>query len=325
MTSDASSIGIGTAAALATSDVPVLSPADDAAEARRRLVDRRFTTARDLPVCDDAGQLVGSVRIEELLAAPTEATVGDIMDDDPPVIAPDTDEKVAAWHAVRHGESSLLVVDDRRRLAGVVPPDRLLRVLLHEHEQDVARLGGFLASARTAEHASREPVARRLGHRLPWLMLGLVGALAAALVMGGFEARLEANLTLALFVPGIVYLADAVGTQTEALVIRGLSIGVRIREVVWRELVTGVLAGVIVAGLFVPVGLLVWGEPDVVAAVACALLAACASANAIAMALPALFERFGLDPAFGSGPLATVLQDLLSIAIYLGIATAIVG
>ena len=143
--------------------------------------------------------------------------------------------------------------------------------------------------------------------------------------MGGFEARLQANLTLALFVPGIVYLADAVGTQTEALVIRGLSIGVPIREIVWRELATGVLAGVVVASLFVPVGLLVWGEPGVVAAVACALLAACASANVIAMALPALFDRLGLDPAFGSGPLATALQDLLSIALYLGIAVAILG
>lgn len=66
--------------------------------------------------------------------------------------------------------------------------------------------------------------------------------------MGGFEERLRSNLSLALFVPGVVYLADAVGTQTETLIIRGLSIGVWIREVVMRELMTGVLAGLIVGG-----------------------------------------------------------------------------
>jgi hypothetical protein len=67
------------------------------------------------------------------------------------------------------------------------------------------------------------------------------------------------SLRRTTFVPGVVYLADAVGTQTEALVIRGLSIGVGIREVAIRELVTGILAGVILGGLFLPIGLLIWG------------------------------------------------------------------
>ena len=315
---------VGTAAALATSEVPVLDPSDQVGEVRARLVERRFATVRDVAVCGFDRTLVGVVRIEDLLAADASTAVATLMDPDPPSLTADTSEEVAAWHAVRHGESSLLLVDDQRRLVGVIPPERLLDTLLHTHEQDVARLGGFLASARTAEHASRESVARRLAHRLPWLLVGLAGALAAAGLMAGFEERLRANLLLALFVPGIVYLADAVGTQTEALVIRGLSIGVRLRDVVWRELATGVLAGMIVAALFVPIGLLIWGDTAIVAAVALALLASCTTANAIAMALPALFDRLGLDPAFGSGPLATVIQDLLSIALYLGIAVALV-
>jgi len=72
--------------------------------------------------------------------------------------------------------------------------------------------------------------------------------------------------------------------------------------------------------LFFPFAAHGWGDERIAAAVALALFAACSTATAIAMALPAIFQRLGYDPAFGAGPLATVLQDLLSIAVYFAIA-----
>jgi magnesium transporter len=56
--------------------------------------------------------------------------------------------------------------------------------------------------------------------------------------------------------------------------------------------------------------------------VALVIFAACATASFVALSLPWLLSRLGIDPAFGSGPLATVIQDLLSVIIYLAIATA---
>jgi magnesium transporter len=163
-----------------------------------------------------------------------------------------------------------------------------------------------------------------LWHRLPWLVVGLAGALAAAFIVGSFEDRLRSNVALAFFIPGIVYMADAVGTQTETLVIRGLSVGVQIRDVVKREIVTGLLVGLAIAALFLPVALWQW-DYDVAVAAALALLAACSMATLVAMLLPWLLSRAGKDPAFGSGPLATVVQDLSSILIYFGIVVLIVG
>lgn len=156
-------------------------------------------------------------------------------------------------------------------------------------------------------------------------MLGLVGALASAGIVSSFQRDLESTITLAFFLPGVVCMADAVGTQTEAVVIRGLSVGVPIGLVVRRELITGLAVGVVIAAAFLPVGMAFWGDADVVIAVALALFAACSTATLVAMALPWLFDRLGTDPAFGSGPLATVVQDLLSLLISFAVAAVLVS
>jgi magnesium transporter len=130
---------------------------------------------------------------------------------------------------------------------------------------------------------------------------------------------------LVFFIPGIVYLADAVGTQTEALIIRGISLGVSVRSVVYREIITGVLVGGGIGLLLFPVVWWRWEDARVALAVSLAVFTACSVANAIALALPLMMRRMGTDPAFGSGPLATVTQDLVSILIYLAIATWLVG
>ena len=83
--------------------------------------------------------------------------------------------------------------------------------------------------------------------------------------------------------------------------------------------------GIALALTFSPVALWRWGQPDIVLAVALSLLGACSIATVIATSLPWLLQRLGFDPAFGSGPLATVIQDLLSILLYFLIAVAIVG
>jgi Divalent cation transporter len=132
-------------------------------------------------------------------------------------------------------------------------------------------------------------VTQRLYHRLPWLLLGLVGAMTSALLVGAFEEQLDKKVLLAFFVPAVVYMADAVGTQTETVLIRGLSVGVTVREVALRELLTGAVVGAVVGAAFVPFALVGWGDGEVAAAVALALFASCSIATLVAMALPWLF------------------------------------
>ena len=316
-------------------EVPLCSPSTTVAELHRLLMGGRFDSVADVAVVeqDDAGadalparhRLLGLIRVETILGADPSARAADLMDPDPPAVAPGTDQEAAAWKAARHGESSLAVVDGAGGFRGLVTPQRLLTVLLTEHDQDLARLGGFLSSSASARHAMDEPLAARLWHRLPWLLVGLLGSAGAAVLVRGSEADLASDVRLAFFIPGIVYMADAVGTQTEALVIRGLSVGVPIGGVFRLESLTGLLVGLVLAGASLPAVWLVLGSAELAVTVAIALLAACTVATVIAMALPWLVARLGHDPAFGSGPLATVVQDLLSLVIYFGVAAVVIG
>jgi magnesium transporter len=316
-------LSLETAAEHVCRQVPITRPDALAGDVRRSLAGWQFEVATHIAVCEGE-RLAGILTIEALLRAPEGAAMRDLMDTDPPVVAPGLDQEVTAWRAVKHGESALAVVDEDGRFIGFIPPHRLLAVLLWEHDEDMVRLGGFLRNSSAALSASEEQVPRRLWHRLPWLGLGLVGAVLAADLIGAFAHHLEHHLVLAFFLPGVVYLADAVGTQTETVIVRGFSLGVGVERVLAREALTGVLVGALLALAFLPFALWRWGDPAVAATVALAILAACSTATLVGMALPWAMQRLGFDPAFGSGPLATVLQDLLSIVIYFAIAAGLV-
>ena len=313
-------LSLESAARHATRDVPVVEPSQRIEGVRSSLIGRRFESASHIVVCE-AGLFRGVLTIEALLSSPAEVTVESVMNAGAPIVGPGVDQEVAAWRAVRRQESALSVVDGEGRFLGLISPHRLLTVLLSEHEEDLSRIGGFMRNTSAARRSSEEPAPRRFGHRIPWLLLGLGGALIAADLVGTFEGELRTNVLLAFFIPGIVYLADAVGTQTETVVVRGLSLGIPMGRMFFRELLAGLAIG---AALAVIAGPLVWWRWDSAGAglsVGLSVLAACSTATLTAMALPWLFDASGLDPAFGSGPLATVVQDLFSIWIYLSIST----
>ena len=315
---------IRTAAAHVATNVPVASPDDTAGALRRSLEGVRYVSLADVAVCEGS-RLVGLVRMEDLMAAPATTRLADIMDRTNLEIDPSAPQGIAAWQMVQQGESSIVVVDAEKRFIGLIPPVRMLDVLLAEHEEDLSRLAGVLHDAGAARRSSEEPVRRRLWHRLPWLFVGLIGAMASAALLSGFRDHLEETVVLAFFLPAIVYMADAVGTQTETLVVRGLSVGVPIRDVLRKEVVTGGLIGLLIGVAFFPFALLGFGEPEVAVTVSVSLVLACSVASAVALVLPWALSRLGWDPAFGSGPLATVIQDLLSLAIYLSVAAALVS
>jgi magnesium transporter len=313
---------VGLAREHATHRVPTAGAKQTVDEVRSSLAGQSFESASDVAVLD-GDELAGLLSIERLLAVDGDALVEEVMDADPPTAAPDTDREAVAWKMINRGESSVPIVDSTGDFIGLVPPNRMLNVLMTEHDEDVARLGGYLASTDRARQAAEERVTRRLWHRLPWLLVGLVGAIASAGIIGAFEQELDSNVLLAFFIPGVVYMAAAIGTQTQTVLIRGFAVGVSLRHVLRRELISGLLLSLAISAAFLPVAAAGWGDTDVALGVTLALFASSIAATLVAIALPWGFQRAGADPAFGSGPLATVIQDLVTIGIYFAVALPI--
>ena len=313
---------LGVAAEHATKRVPTATARDEVGAVRDNLLEARYDAVEDVVVLD--GEMVaGLVPIETLLASPSDSLIASVMDPAPPVVGPRTDQSRVAHQMVERAECSVAVVDAAGRFVGLIPPYRMLAVLLADYDRSLARLGGYAARGRAVRLAAEEPVRRRIWHRLPWLLVGLIGAMLSAVAVGSFEGQLEQNVLIAVFLPAVVYMADAVGTQTETVLIRAMAEGVTARSIARREITSGVAIGLLVAGAFFLFAVAAWGDASVAAAVALALVASCSIATLVALALPAAISRFGKDPAFGAGPLATVIQDLLSVVVYLAIASAI--
>jgi magnesium transporter len=311
-----------TAADLMTAAVPRARPGDTVAAAWEALRRHRLEEASHLYLADDRSRLVGQAPIETLLLAGLHVPLSDLQGDPPVEVHPDDNAETAALLAVERHDADVAVVDGQRRLLGAIPIGRLLALLHEEHVDDILRMGGV-------DPAHPVPMAQdgtlsAFRARMPWLMLGLVGGWLAAGIARLFEEALTKEITLAFFLPLVVYMADAVGTQTETVLVRSLAYGrVSLGAQLLREGAIGLLIGGALGGLAGLGFLLVDGRGSVSLVLASTLAATSLEATLVASLLPWGLARLGADPALASGPIATVLQDLLSVAIYLSIATAL--
>jgi magnesium transporter len=310
------------AADLMTTAIPRAAPADSVARALSTLQEGPLEEAGHLYLVDAQGRLAGQVPVERLLAAGPEQVLSDLQGPPPLEVSPDDVAESAALLAVERHEADVTVVDEQGRLLGAIPIGRLLALLHEEHVDDMLRKGGVGPAHPSPTEPHRTIDAFRA--RIPWLILGLVGGWAAAGIVGMFEKALQQEIALAFFLPLVVYMADAVGTQTETVLVRTLAYGrVPVLLHLWREGLVGLLIGGTV-GIVAGLGLYLFGGYRQVALViSITLLATSCVATLVATLLPLALDRLGVDPALASGPIATVLQDLLSVAMYLGIATAL--
>ena len=243
---------------------------------------------------------------------------------DAPCVQADVDQEKIASLALHHILNAIPVVDSNNYLLGVIPSEALLHILRREHVEDIHHIAGIGRESERAREAIELPPIRRARDRLPWLLLGLVGSIFATWVVARYEQVLGKHVAIAFFVPGLVYLADAIGTQTEAIAVRGLSLShAKLSTLVAGELRTGLLIGLILGVFTLPLIWLVFGDLRLAAGVALAVFCAGGVATTIGLVLPWLLGRLGTDPAYGSGPLATVIQDLLSLVIYFAIVSSI--
>lgn len=282
---------------------------------------RIMSGAYDIPdvvlVLDDHGRYAGVAELRSILTSRDGTQLGEIARRDWPSVEPEVDQEHAVEAATEAGVTTLPVVGREGRPLGCMPARAMLDVLTAEHREDVHRMAGMLRKNSGARHALEDPPLQRFARRIPWLLVGFGLSTAGTALMAGFETMLKANVAISFFIPALVYLADAIGTQTEAVAVRGLSLGqLRLRRILMGEIATGALIGATLGALAILGVWFTFGDARLAVAVGLSLLTAGMLASVIGLLLPWALSRFAIDPAYGSGPVATIIQDVLSILVY---------
>lgn len=160
--------------------------------------------------------------------------------------------------------------------------------------------------------------------RLPWLIIGLGGGLLASVVVSRFELSLRENIALAFFIPVITYMSDAIGTQTETILIRALTnLQFNITKYIWREFWVGVVTGAILGSVTGIFAYFLSSSFNVAFVVGLSLFLAITVAAVLACVTPLVLRSLGRDPAAASGPITTAIQDVVSLLIYFIVAILI--
>jgi magnesium transporter len=175
------------------------------------------------------------------------------------------------------------------------------------------------------EDTANESVEHLIERRLPWIFLGLFGGLLTTLVVSKYQAILEADLRLAFFIPIIVYISDAVGTQTETIYIRTLSKKkIKLFSYLLKETAVGLGLGLL-SGVLLGFFASYWLNSGAIGLViGITMVINLIIAPGLAIFIPNILYRRHTDPALGAGPVATIIQDLISLIVYFVVASIII-
>lgn len=269
-------------------------------------------------------EVMGVVSMRELILAHPERPVADIMREEVICVLPGTEEEKAARLIEHYDLVALPVVDDQRRLLGLVTVDDVMDLLAERATSDFQRMGAV------------HPVATSYFDtgfwayfisRAPWLVALLLPEMLTGGAMSHFEDLIKKVTVLVLFVPMILSSGGNSGSQSASLIIRALALGeVSPRQafpILRRELGLGILLGISL-GIVGAIRSLMWGGGgEVTMVVGLALICVVTMGTVLGSMLPLLLQKIGLDPASSSTPFIASLSDILGILVYFSIAQAI--
>ena len=285
-------------------------------------------------VIDAQRRLIGVVSVRELLAAPADKTVADVMTTSTISVSEQTDQEEVGRLLAQHDLVAIPVVDAENRIVGIVSVDDILDVVREEATEDIQRLGG---SRPLEEPYLRTSFPRMLSRRGGWLAVLFLGELLTASAMSRYQGDIARSVALALFLPLIISSGGNSGSQTTTLVIRAMALG-ELRLSHWRRVLSReLMAGIALGAMLGAIGLarvVAWqalfgsyGEQAGVlaATVGLSLIGVVVWGGLSGAMLPFGLRAIGLDPAAASAPLVATVVDVTGIVIYFSVARALLG
>lgn len=277
-----------------------------------------------LYVIDDDKRLLGVVSYRDLLLAEPHAHIVDIMTNSLISVNARSKQEDVAKLIGRYDFVSIPVVDDDNILVGIITIDNVMDIIVREANEDIEML---LASGKAIDFRTKPLVAAK--RRLPWLILLLFIGLVSGSIISKFEATLEQVVALAFFMPMIAGMTGNTGTQSLAVVVRGLvSEDLTMKKsikLLFRELTVGIIIGLTCAVLIAGIAYVWQGSFVLGLVVGSSLLVTLIIGTVAGTIIPLILHKFNVDPAVASGPLITTINDILSLLIYFGIATMFIS
>ena len=276
---------------------------------------------QSLYVVDNDDILLGRLSLKDLIVANPKTKIKSIYKKNVDhVFDTDTAESVASTMQ-KYDLGAIPVVNKKKKLLGRITIDDIVDLIKEEAEEDYQLAAGILQDVDVDDSIFELTRAR-----LPWLIVGLIGGIGAAFVMGGFDEILLQHKILFYFTPLIAAMAGNVGVQSSAIIVQGLAndeIKGSINNRLFKETLLSILNGVILAGLLFLFIYFWQGEIDIALALSIALVAVVIVAGIIGTFIPLFLNKRGIDPAIATGPFITTSNDIFGILIYFMVAKLI--
>lgn len=278
--------------------------------------------------------LIGSCSVKDLLVAKDEQHIEEIMETNVISVHTLSDQEEVAQMLSKYNFIALPVVDSDNRMVGIVTFDDAMDVLVEETTEDMEIMGGMSPSEKSYMRSSPWDIFKQ---RIPWLSVLMISATFTSIIISSFENALAAQVVLTAFIPMLTGTGGNSGTQSSVAVIRAISLGEvefsDLLSIVWKEIRTGVMCGIVLALLcFAKIMLIdgmLMGNAEVtvwIAAVVCVAMALTVLiAKAIGCMMPMFAKKLGADPAVMASPFISTIVDALSLLVYFAVAHAILG
>lgn len=305
---------------------------DEAISYLRRDARARAETVYYAYVVDPQQRLLGVVSFRDLLTAPGDKLVHDVMRTDVVTAGERLDQEALSHLFTRYNLMAIPIVDSERRIKGIVTLDDMIDVVQEEATEDIHKIGGLEA---LDGPYLQMPLARMIRKRAGWLAILFVGEMLTASAMGYFEVEIARAVVLALFVPLIISSGGNSGSQASTLVIRAMALReIRLRDwwrVIRRELFAGLALGAILATIGLARILLwqamfrIYGDFYLLVGVtvALSLIGVVLWGTLVGSILPFILRVVGFDPASASAPFVATLVDVTGLVIYFTVAEMI--
>jgi magnesium transporter len=274
-------------------------------------------------VVDKADKLIGRLSLKDLLIAKNETKISAIYIPKVDAVHVNDDDEDVARLMAKYDLEAVPVVDDEKILLGRITIDDIVDVIIEEAEKDYQ-----LAAGITQDVDAEDSIYALTRARLPWLFLGLIGGVGAAIIMGTFDTIIEDFPLILLFTPLIAAMAGNVGVQSSAIIVQGLAnddIKGSINNRLIKEMLLATLNGIILA-VFLFGFMWLWQQDFQTAlAVSVSLVAVIIVAGIVGTFIPLFLHKRGIDPAIATGPFITTSNDIFGILIYFIIAKFILN